>query len=124
MQKIRLQLSTGSVTLSPAASGKPFAMVTVESPTKIVAVAVGSAFTVQAFDAAAVSPVAVTPHDTWPFRTAVRPIWSTAKVPVPALALTEKAVLSDAMATRCTPVPTTPFPVAVATPAIWATLTD
>ncbi len=39
-------------------------------------------------------------------------------------ALTVKAVLSEAMATRCTPVPATPLPIVVATPFICATFTD
>jgi hypothetical protein len=33
-------------------------------------------------------------------------------------------VLSEATATRCTPVPATPLPIVVATPFICATLTD
>lgn len=37
--------------------------------------------------------------------------------------LTEKAVLSEAIVTRCDPVPVTPLPISVVTPLIWATLT-
>ena len=56
------------------------------------------------------------------------PDWVAATVPetavVPtAVAFTEKAVLSLAMATRWTPVPAMPLPMVVATPFIWATFT-